>query len=178
MKPVMMIHEVANWMFDVPLEDYILTFDDALYTQYVHFDRLKQINTEKIFFVSTGVVAEEDTIQDSEFITCERAHAQLWDTGDLKHYMKWSQLQEIAEDPLCEIGAHSHLHGHFNTSHVMDDTKLMLETFAKHGMRPTSFCFPYNEYNSVYAAILLHNGFTKLYGAERENIYDHFPQLA
>lgn len=171
MKPVLMIHEVDDWMFDLPLEDYILTFDDALYTQYVHFDKFKQIDTKKIFFVSTGIVATEQTVQDDEFVLCAEAHAQLFETGDLKHYMKWSQIKEIDEDPLCEIGGHSHLHGHFNASHMMDDTRLMLETFHQQGMRPTSFCWPYNEENAVYRAVLLHNGFTKFYGAEREDIY-------
>ena len=165
-----MIHEMADWMFDLPLQDYTLTFDDALYTQYVHFDRLRQIDTDKIFFPSTSIIAPEHVTQSDEFIHCADAHEQLRDTGDLKHYMKWSQLQEIAEDPRCEIGGHSHLHLPYNSDHVMNDTKRMLEEFHKHGFNPTKFCWPYNKSDHIYLAILMHNGFQEFYGGERVSI--------
>ena len=59
-KPVLMIHEFSEFMLSLPLEDYILTFDDGLYTQYIHFDKIRELNTDKIFFISTGIVAHED----------------------------------------------------------------------------------------------------------------------
>ena len=34
MKPVLMLHEFKEEFLDLPLENYILTFDDGLYTQY------------------------------------------------------------------------------------------------------------------------------------------------
>jgi hypothetical protein len=172
MKPILMIHEVADWMFNLPLQDYILTFDDGLYTQYMHFDKIKQIDTEKIFFISTGIVAEGDRVQSEEFITCTDAHAKLFESSDLSHYMNWSQIQEIAVDPQCEIGAHSHMHVRYNGFNVVSDTKMMIDHFNKYNMKPVSFCFPYNDENEVYRALLKHYGFTKFYGKERLDIED------
>jgi len=48
-KKVLMIHEVTENLFNLPLENYILTFDDGLYSQYYHFKHFESIDTEKIF---------------------------------------------------------------------------------------------------------------------------------
>ena len=37
MKPILMIHEFKEDFLNLNLEDYILTFDDGLYTQYLFF---------------------------------------------------------------------------------------------------------------------------------------------
>lgn len=167
-----MIHEVAERMFDLPLHEYVLTFDDGLYTQYVHLDKIRNINTDKIFFINTGIVATEQTEQSDEFIECRVAHDKLFKNGDLSHYMNWSQIHEIAKDPQCEIGAHSHMHIKHTGFTTVKDTKLMMEHFRSNGMVPTSFCFPYNDDNEVYRCLLKQYGFTKFYGKDRVDIYD------
>ena len=65
MKPVLMIHEITEKLFDLNLEDYTLTFDDGLYSQYYHYDKFKSINTDKIFFISSNILCEG--IQSTEF---------------------------------------------------------------------------------------------------------------
>ena len=170
MKPILMIHEVAGWMFDLPLHDYTLTFDDGLYTQYIHFDKIKNIDTDKIFFISTGTVATEQTKQSDEFIQCHAAHHKLFESSDLSHYMNWSQIQEIAKAPRCEIGAHSHGHIRHTGFNTLHDTRLMLKLFHENALNPTSFCFPYNDDNEVYKCILERYGFNKFYGKERTDI--------
>ena len=80
-KPILMIHEFSDFMMDLPLEDYVLTFDDGLYTQYTHFEKIRQIDTDKIFFISTGIVAPECTSQSDEFIECAEAHGELLKTS-------------------------------------------------------------------------------------------------
>ena len=42
MKPVLMIHEFKKEFLDLPLKDYILTFDDGLYTVYKFFNKIKK----------------------------------------------------------------------------------------------------------------------------------------
>lgn len=172
MKPVLMIHEVAEWMFDLPLDEYILTFDDGLYTQYLHLDKINSIDTDKIFFISTGIVAPDDQSQSDEFIQCHKAHDKLFETGDLSHYMNWRQIQEIASTPRCYIGGHSHMHIKHTGFNTVNDTKLMMKHFRGHNLIPTSFCFPYNDDNPVYQCILEKHGFNKFYGKDRVDIYD------
>lgn len=172
MKPVLTIHEVDEWMLGLPLHEYTLTFDDGLFTQYMYFDELKKIDTHKIFFISTGIVAEETTEQSSEFITCEDAHQKLLMTSNLEHYMNWSQIHEIHEHPQCEIGGHSHMHIKHTGFNSVNDTRLMMNTFHEQGINPESFCFPYNDMNPVYKCVLEQSGFKKFYGDERLDIYD------
>lgn len=170
MKPVLMIHEVAEWMFDLPLHEYVLTFDDGLYTQYTHFDKIKNIDTDKIFFINTGIVATEHTDQSDVYIQCQVAHDKLFNTGDLSHYMNWSQIVEISNEPQCEIGAHSHMHIRHTGFNTIHDTKMMMKHFKQNNLTPTSFCFPYNDDNEVYKCLLKQYGFTKFYGKERIDI--------
>lgn len=172
-KPVLMIHEFSEFMLSLPLEDYTLTFDDGLYTQYIHFDKIRELDTDKIFFISTGIVAHEDTVQSDEFIECAEAHGELLKTGNLKHYMKWSQIHEISEDPRCEIGGHSHMHVRQSIFNMVNDTNMMSHFLEKQFDHPiTKFCFPYNESSPVYRALLTHYGFTEFYGADRLDIYE------
>lgn len=172
MKPVLMIHEVTDWMFDLPLDEYTLTFDDGLYTQYKHFDKIKNIDTDKIFFISTGIVATNRTVQSDRFIQCHEAHGKLFENGDLSHYMNWSQIQEISAEPRCEIGAHSHMHIRHTGLNVIHDTRMMMKYFEDNNLTPISFCFPYNDENEVYRCLLKQYGFTKFYGQGRIDIYD------
>lgn len=172
MKPVLMIHEFAEWMLDLPLEKYILTFDDGLYTQYMYLDELMEIETDKIFFISTGIVASEDTVQSNEFIQCAAAHEALFASGDTSHYMKWSQIKELHNRPGCEIGGHSNMHNSVNIRNILSDTRLMNNTFKTHELYPKSFCFPYNQENEVYRRLLIHNGYEHFYGKDRIDIYD------
>ena len=172
MKPVLMIHEFAEWMLELPLERYTLTFDDGLYTQYLYIDELLEIETDKIFFISTGIVASETVVQSSEFIQCAEAHSRLFDSGDLSHYMNWGQIKEISRLHRCEIGGHSHLHADVCMNNILSDTKLMNNTFKMHNIQPKSFCFPYNQENEIYKQILIQHGYEGFYGKERVDIYD------
>ena len=63
MKPILIIHEFEERFFDLPLDQYILTFDDGLYTQYVFLEELKKIKTKKYFFISSGIVCPENIEQ-------------------------------------------------------------------------------------------------------------------
>jgi hypothetical protein len=180
-KPVLMIHEVREWMFDLPLENYVLTFDDGLYSQFYHFDRFKSIQTEKIFFISTDIVSSGT--QSLDFPTCREAH-QKYRKGNREDYMTLPQIRELMKDPLTTIGAHSHTHTQLDKlslqeayQHIRLDTERMIDWFNLNlKYHPTKFCYPYNnDWHGLYKKLLSYYGFTDFYGKERTAIEDFEP---
>ena len=168
MKKALMIHEMHDSM-TIP-EEYVLTFDDGLWTQYQYG---RDLPNTKIFFISTGIVCDGE--QSNEFIKCHDAHQKAFG-GNYENYMTLEQIQELGH----QVGAHSHSHTNLNTfdtledkvAHIRKDTDLMMEWFEKNlGFAPTSFCFPYNDdFHRIYQALLREYGFTEFYGKERINV--------
>ena len=174
LKPVLMIHEVYESMFDLPLEEYTLTFDDGLYSQFYYFDRFKSIPTEKIYFISSDIICSGE--QSDQFPACREAHRKAF-AGNKEDYMTLAQIKELMKDPLVSIGGHSHSHIRLDNyskivekmKHIKNDTELMVKWFEEYlGFKPSKFCFPYNEdYQGMYSAMLRQYGFTEFYGRER-----------
>lgn len=174
MNTALMIHECRPEFLKLPLEQYLLTFDDGLYSQFVFYQEIRHLNTPKIFFISSGIVC--DGPQSLEFPTCRVAHEKAF-AGNKEDYMTLEQIRILAEDPLVTIGAHSHSHtrlSNFSTlaekaRYIKDDTEQMLSWFEKNlGLQPTSFCFPYNEnLDGLYTGLLKKYGFKTFYGNER-----------
>ena len=173
MKPTLMIHEFKEQYLDLPLENYVLTFDDGLYSQYAYIDELRKLNTQKIFFISSNIVCPEDQTQDVSMICCRDAHEKAF-LGDYRNYMKWSQIAYIDGLHQCQIGCHGHKHVYdivSNTIAMIKDSRRMIQTFQCHlGYVPDSFCFPYNIESGVYKTILQKYGFKHFYGGERIDI--------
>jgi hypothetical protein len=174
MKPILMIHEIRDWMFDLPLHNYVLTFDDGLYSQYYFLDKFKTIDTEKIFFISTGILCDENEIQSTTFPKCSEAHSEFFSTGNRKNYMKWSQAKEIYNTPKCFIGGHSHNHNRYQNNDIKNlfaelnaDTEKMFEEFRKQDIVIFKFCYPYNEQYVLYESILKKYSISEFYGKER-----------
>jgi hypothetical protein len=173
-KPVLMIHEVRETMFSLPLDQYILTFDDGLYSQYYYFDKFKSIPTEKIYFISSNIICTGT--QSMEFPMCQEAHKKAF-AGNTEDYMTLDQIKELMQDPFVSIGGHSHSHKRLDNyskiveriQHIKSDTEAMIEWFEENlGFIPKQFCYPYNnDCQGVYSGILKHYGFTDLYGRER-----------
>lgn len=174
MKPVLMIHEVREEMFKLPLDQYTLTFDDGLYSQFYYYPAFAEIPTEKIYFISSNIICSGH--QSSGFPACRDAHVKAR-AGNFEDYMTVEQIKELMADPLVEIGGHSHNHVRLDkkmplvekVTHLRADTELMVDWFGDVlSYMPTSFCFPYNDPVQVlYPALLKQYGFTKFYGKER-----------
>ena len=173
MKPVLMIHEFREEMLELPLEDYTLTFDDGLYSQYYFFDRIRHLNTEKIFFISSNIVCTG--AQSREFPDCVTAHHKA-SLDNFEDYMTVEQILELKNIPNVRIGGHSHYHEnieHLNlyhrVQHIESDTQEMLQWFHKNlHFKPVDFCYPYNQdLHGIYKLILSKHGFNNFYGAER-----------
>ena len=179
-----MIHEVAESMFSLPLENYTLTFDDGLYTQYKFFDRLQNINTEKIFFISSNIICTGK--QSTEFITCRDAHNKVAAFGNRENYMTLEQINELLRDPLTSIGGHSHDHVNLadltlstKITQIKIDTTRMMHWFKENlGLVPTKFCYPFNyDCNGIYTAILKQHGFTEFYDSTRIDVQTLYENL-
>lgn len=174
MKPVLMIHEFKEEMLALPLENYTLTFDDGLYSQYYYFDKLRHLNTDMIFFISTNIIC--NTVQSAEFPPCHIAHEKAF-TGNTEDYMTLEQIRELARYPNVRIGGHSHYHKNVGkmcklfdrVRHIDEDTALMLEWFKTNlDLRPKDYCFPYNEdLDGTYQIFLTKYKFENFYGRER-----------
>lgn len=176
-KKVLMIHEIEPWMLNQKLENYILTFDDGLYSQYYYLDFFKQLNTQKYFFISTGIICPEEINQNLDFPCCRTSHKRFFENGDTSNYMKWSQILEIYNTENCFIGGHSHEHLK-NTelsikelhSVLKNDSLKMIESFKSKNIDINSFCFPFNIDHILYKEILKSLGVNQFFGKERISI--------
>ena len=174
MKPILMIHQIREEMFDLPLENYILTFDDGLYSHYYYYPKFAKIPTEKIYFISSGMISNGP--QSLSFPPSDKAQEKAF-AGNFEDFMNVWQLKELMKDPLVSIGAHGHSHKNLNdfaslfdkVNHIEKDTLEMLGWFKENlGFTPTKFCFPYNnDLNDLYPGLLKKRGFTNFYGKER-----------
>ena len=171
MKDVLMIHELSQEMFELPLEDYILTFDDGLYTQYKYLEQLKALDTPKIFFISSNLVRGQADPLNDEFIACGDAHKKAFN-GNLENYMSWDEILEIHNTENCEIGGHGHDHlklwdikstrDRYNS--ISEDTKMMVKTFKGKGIKLDSFCFPYNYEDPLLSGVVKRHKITNIFG--------------
>lgn len=172
-----MIHAMTEAMFALPLHEYTLTFDDGLYSQWKYIDRLIDIDTDKIFFISTKFICTDD--QTDCCVPSSVAH-QKARQGIFEDFLTAEQIAIINQSPRCYIGGHGHAHVRLNDlTRFVDkirvaeqDLTTMCDAMQKLvGYIPTSFCFPYNyDINGMYQALLRRKGITKWYGHERTPI--------
>jgi len=140
MKPTLMIHEVQDFYLDLPLEDYILTFDDGLYSQFQYWNHFKKLKTEKIFMTVEQI---KELQSDTNTIVGGHSHNHI-------RLNSFSKLFERVE-------------------YIKQDTEQMIQWFDKNLEQfPSHFCFPYNEdLDGIYSGLLKKRGITHLYSNER-----------
>jgi len=176
-----MIHDFKPEFFDLPLHEYTLTFDDGLYSQYYYWDDIKTINTDKIFFITTGILHfGERYLQEAHFPSAPDAHKSFFKEKVSDNYMTLKEIEEISDG--AEIGGHGHYHLDLRSTSsllnvrnaIVDDTTTMMNLFKEYfGISPTSFCFPYNYEHWAYKGLLKSLfGFERFYGGERIKIED------
>lgn len=173
-KPILMIHDMREEFFNLPLSDYILTFDDGLFSQWFYLDQLNDIDTDKYFFISTKFISSGK--QSLEFPCSVTAH-QKARSGNCEDFMTVEQIRQIHHTRRCYIGGHGHTHVRLRElprltdkiKCIAEDTKQMLSVFdSLIGIRPTTFCFPYNDdIDGMYPAIVRKFGISTFFGRER-----------
>jgi len=172
-KLTLMIHEIREDHFlELPLKEYTLTFDDGLYRQYALWDHIKKIDTNKIFFISSGIINPVNKKQSKNFPTSREAHQKFFDFGVTEDFMNIEQIKFLSEQEQVSIGAHGYAHTNIKDitsfskqiDFIKRDTEKLLEWFDKNmSFKPTEFCFPYNESNEIYIALLKGYGFKEFY---------------
>jgi len=175
-----MIHEITSNVLDFIRKEgsnYLLTFDDGLFSQYYYLNELKKINTKKIFFVSTGLVHDLSKSSQLLNIDCRTAHKNFFENGDTSPYMTKDQIKEIMKTKDCEVGGHSHLHPRFkNLSSLKEkidaltkDTDLMMEWFLDElNFIPKKYCLPYNfDYHGLLSSLLKEKYNLEVFGRGR-----------
>lgn len=111
----LMIHDIRREYFNLPLEQYRLTFDDGLFTQYYYYPLLKNLTDELVFFISSSFVkpGQVRPMFSGEYLDYTKSKKYMYrafveDTYD--EFMRDEELQLLSTcDKVC-IGAHSHFH--------------------------------------------------------------------
>ena len=162
MKKILEIHEIKKEYFGLPLEDYVLTFNEGLLNQYGHLKELRKIKTEKIFFIATGAITKDPQNRNK------------------RKHMSLDQILEIKHMSHFEIGAMGHglLDYRKNKDNIVNilmrlkkDSEEMKNFFSKElRIKPTKFCFPFNNEIFGYRRMLRDQGYTDFYGADRIDI--------
>jgi hypothetical protein len=186
-KPVLMIHEVNKEYLSANInwEDYVLTFDDCLFSQYYYWDFFKDLLTTKILFVPCSLIwfghqRKRFKKTHIKFPTCEEAlKARL---SHPYNYMTLAEINILSElSPDLIIGGHGFIHERLTNDDPArrirmfeTDTRLMIEWFQHNfGSRPTYYCYPFNDDNIVAKdAIFKKYNITNVYGKERIDLKD------
>jgi len=178
MKKVLMIREISEDYFRLPLEEYTLTFDGGLYSQYHYLNQFKKIKSKKIFFISTGLISTG--YQSNKFVTYQEAHKKFFKSGDTEDFVTLDQIKEMKEKYGFEIGSHGHIPLDLQDKKISivnllmslkKDSEIMITFFqSKLKIRPTCFCFPYNNEIFGYRRMLKNLGYVNFYGKERIDI--------
>lgn len=180
------VHDVCEDLFRLNLNEYILTFDDALYSQFYYWECINKLGNDTILFIPTNAIIISDYVRkrfNSEFIKFKDCYEALdeWKCNNKRnHYMTLGEIKFLIKYYNIRIGGHSHNHMHprmyGNTLYdrikfIKNDVKTMFEWFKKHlNIRPVDFCFPFNEEDYFLKIILEEEGITNFYGQERTEI--------
>lgn len=184
MKPVLMIHEIKYDLFQLPLQDYILTFDDGLFSQYYFSPLLKNINTRKILFISGKYVCryneKRPTYPTFYYSTTAEDARKCFDKSKGivdHHYMTIPEIKHM-KGLGFEIGGHGY--DHIKTyskkiekrvEEMTDDTEKMIYWMQNIlGVEPKSYCFPFNIEHDFLKEILRRKGIEEFYGKERIDV--------
>ena len=183
MKEYLAIHDFKHDYFNLNLSNYILTFDDALFSQYYYWPVIQEIQTEKILSVCTSFIDIKDTKREQfnilkpnfvEFPDAFKCLELFRNNNNKENYMNLSEILNIEKDVI--VAAHSHRHyKSYSKSlkqkleEVKKDTEQMLEWFYKYlRLRPNIYTYPHYEEDIILKTVLKTYGFTKFIGKRKQ----------
>ena len=111
----LMIHDIRREYFDLNLDQYLLTFDDGLFSQYYYFPLLKNHSAKLIYFITTSFIkpGKARNMFRGEYISYLKSKKYSYRTfveGKFDHFMTIEELQAISSRTNVRIGVHSHFH--------------------------------------------------------------------
>ena len=163
-KKILMIHTFKKEYLEYKLDDYIITFDDGLYSQYQgSLDLIKKFpNIKIIIFISTGIIHTGDNQTNNN---SGIAHNLFFTHGITQDFLTLEQISELSKIPNITIGLHGHKHlninwlkDQFSLNDIIvkwkEDFLKMAETVElwkqlKILKNDIYYCTPYNQYHSL-----------------------------
>ena len=111
----LMIHDIRREYFQLPLEQYRLSFDDGLFSHYYYLPLIEKHPAPLFFFIATGFIqpgAARSMFSGRyrPYLKSKRYMYQAMIEGKRDFYMTVEEVQELARRPNIVIGAHSHCH--------------------------------------------------------------------
>ena len=111
----LMIHDIRKEYFDLDLNRYRLTFDDALFSQYYYFSQFKCHPQELTYFVTTSFIkpGKARNMFAGDYISYLKTKKYGYRTfieGRYDHFMNVEEIQFLSKQPNVRIGVHSHFH--------------------------------------------------------------------
>ena len=138
----LMIHDIRKEYFALSLDQYRLTFDDSLYSQYYYFPLLKKHPNELTFFITTsfiqpGAARPMFTGEYRRPLKTKKYGYRTFVEGRFDHFMTVEEIQAISARPNVRIGVHSHFHDVIITAtHARKRKPLSLWKLARFKNRP------------------------------------------
>jgi hypothetical protein len=113
--PYLMIHDVRRKYFDLNLDQYRLTFDDGLFSQYYYFPLLRNHPAELTFFITTSFIkpGKARGMYSGEYISHLKTKKYAYRTfieNRFGHFMTLEEIQTLSAQSNVRIGVHSHFH--------------------------------------------------------------------
>lgn len=110
-----MIHDMRKAYFDLSLDQYRLTFDDGLFSQYYYYPLYKHHPEVLTFFIATDFIqpGEARRMFNGDYISYLKSKKYMYRSFIEKkfdHFMTIEEIRELAAQPNVEIGVHSHWH--------------------------------------------------------------------
>jgi hypothetical protein len=111
----LMIHDIRKEYFDLNLDQYWLTFDDSLFSQYYYFPLLKNLSGKLTFFITTSFIKPGKkrsmfTGEYIEYLKSKKYGYRTFVEGKFDHFMTSEEVQKLSVQPNVRIGVHSHFH--------------------------------------------------------------------
>lgn len=142
----LMIHHINQHILNIDLNQFdIITFDDALVSQFNHIKHFAKFNIPLIFFVSTNIICPLHQQQSDELVSSHQAHLNFHQHNDASNFMNWNQIKLLSNMYNVSIGGHSHYHSILNSiNDNINDSSLMFNAFDNHNIYINYYAFPYN----------------------------------
>jgi len=171
-KKLLMIHKFKEEYLNIPLDDYILTFDDGIYNHYLWYKTIikKFPNIKMIFFISGNIINNTNIYLD---IDSPEAHNMYFKQNRLDGFMSMSQIIEISKNDNCYIGIHGYNHlnivnmrKHYKLKELYDlykidcynmfnwSSDLYSKNILSKNINELIYCTPYNQYDELAISIL------------------------
>ncbi len=115
MKRYLMIHDIRKEYFDLNLDQYRLSFDDGLFSQYYYFPLLNKHNAELTFFITTSFIkpGKARSRYAGEYLPHLKTKTYAYRTfieNRFDHFMNLEEIQALSAQSNVRIGVHSHFH--------------------------------------------------------------------